>query len=84
MKSLPSDPNVNRIPSLDALRGIAILMVNLGHFIPARVALGDASYHVVSLGRGGVVLFFLLSGYLVFRNIEKQDTATFISRRPSC
>lgn len=27
------------------------------------------------------MMFFLLSGYLVFRNIEKQDTATFISRR---
>ncbi|MBB5054207.1 peptidoglycan/LPS O-acetylase OafA/YrhL [Afipia massiliensis] len=81
LKSLPSDLNVNRIPSLDALRGIAILMVIFGHFIPIRIALGDASYHVSSLGRGGVVLFFLLSGYLVFRNIEKQDTITFISRR---
>lgn len=73
--------DAGRIPSLDVLRGIAILMVIFGHFIPARVALGDASYHVSSLGRGGVLLFFLLSGYLVFRNIEKQDTITFISRR---
>ncbi len=81
LKSLPSDLNVNRIPSLDALRGVAILMVIFGHFIPARVSLGDAFYHVSSLGRGGVMLFFLLSGYLVFRNIEKQDTITFISRR---
>lgn len=70
-----------RIPSLDVLRGIAILMVIFGHFIPARTALGVASYHVSSFGRGGILLFFLLSGYLVFRNIEKQDAVTFISRR---
>lgn len=73
--------DAGRIPSLDALRGIAILMVIFGHFIPARIALGEASYHVSSLGRGGVILFFLLSGYLVFRNIERQDAITFISRR---
>lgn len=74
-------PSPARIPSLDALRGVAILMVILGHFVPIRMELGDASYHVNSLGRGGVMLFFLLSGYLVFKNIEKQDTVTFISRR---
>jgi peptidoglycan/LPS O-acetylase OafA/YrhL len=74
-------PATGRIPSLDSLRGIAILMVIFGHFIPARISLGEAQYHVNSLGRGGVMLFFLLSGYLVFRNIEKQDTVTFISRR---
>lgn len=74
-------PDAGRIPSLDVLRGIAILTVVFGHFIPARIALGQAAYHVSSLGRGGVLLFFLLSGYLVFRNIEKQDPLTFISRR---
>lgn len=74
-------PDTARIPSLDVLRGIAISMVIFGHFIPARIALGVASYHVSSFGRGGVLLFFLLSGYLVFRNIEKQDAVTFISRR---
>lgn len=73
--------DTGRIQSLDVLRGIAILMVILGHFSTVRIALGDASYHVSSLGRGGVMLFFLLSGYLVFRNIEKQDTITFVSRR---
>ncbi len=74
-------PDAGRIPSLDVLRGIAILAVVFGHFVPARIALGQAAYHVSSLGRGGVLLFFLLSGYLVFRNIEKQDPLTFISRR---
>lgn len=73
--------DAGRIMSLDVLRGVAILMVIFGHFIPARIALGDASYHVSSLGRGGVMLFFLLSGYLVFRNVEKQDAVTFVSRR---
>lgn len=74
-------PDASRISSLDVLRGVAIFMVVVGHFIPARIALGEGAYHVTSLGRGGVMLFFLLSGYLVFRNVEKQDAVTFVSRR---
>jgi peptidoglycan/LPS O-acetylase OafA/YrhL len=83
MSSLAAKPEASegRITSLDVLRGLAILMVIFGHFIPARIALGDASYHVSSLGRGGVMLFFLLSGYLVFRNVERQNAVTFVSRR---
>lgn len=76
----PDDLTV-RILSLDSLRGIAILMVVFGHFFPSRLQLGDAAYHITSLGRGGVMLFFLLSGYLVFRNLERQNTSAFLSRR---
>jgi peptidoglycan/LPS O-acetylase OafA/YrhL len=70
-----------RFLALDTLRGIAILMVIFGHFLPDRLVFGDVAYHVTSLGLGGVILFFLLSGYLIFRNVERQDTATFLSRR---
>jgi peptidoglycan/LPS O-acetylase OafA/YrhL len=79
--ALSQDEFAGRIRSLDSLRGVAILMVLFGHFIPLQMHLGDGAYHVTSLGRGGVVLFFLLSGYLVFRSLEKQDIVTFISRR---
>jgi peptidoglycan/LPS O-acetylase OafA/YrhL len=70
-----------RFLALDTLRGLAILMVVFGHFLPDRLVFGGVAHHVNSLGRGGVILFFLLSGYLIFRNVERQDTATFLSRR---
>jgi peptidoglycan/LPS O-acetylase OafA/YrhL len=70
-----------RFLALDTLRGVAILMVVFGHFLPDRLVFGSVAHHVNSLGRGGVILFFLLSGYLIFRNVERQDTATFLSRR---
>ena len=77
----PPTSTLDRISSLDTLRGAAILMVIFGHFLPLSIPLGRADYHVSSLGRGGVLLFFLLSGYLVFRNVERQNTVTFLSRR---
>lgn len=70
-----------RISSLDTLRGVAILMVVIGHYLPGNVISGDAAWHVTSLGRGGVILFFLLSGYLIFWNVERQPSAIFLSRR---
>ncbi len=70
-----------RLLALDTLRGAAILMVVLGHFLPDRLAFGGLAHHVNSLGRGGVILFFLLSGYLIFRSVEREATTTFLSRR---
>jgi peptidoglycan/LPS O-acetylase OafA/YrhL len=70
-----------RFLALDTLRGVAILMVVFGHFLPERLVFGGVAHHVNSLGRGGVILFFLLSGYLIFRSVERQDTTTFLSRR---
>lgn len=71
----------DRIDSLDTLRGAAILMVMTGHFLPGNLFSGAAAWHVTSLGRGGVILFFLLSGYLIFWNVERQTTTIFLSRR---
>jgi len=70
-----------RLLALDTMRGVAILMVLFGHFLPDRIVFGQLAHHVASMGRGGVLLFFLLSGYLIFRNVERQDTSIFLSRR---
>ncbi len=70
-----------RISALDTLRGAAILMVMAGHYLPDRVVFGSVAWHVTSLGRGGVILFFLLSGYLIYWNVERQRPAIFLSRR---
>jgi peptidoglycan/LPS O-acetylase OafA/YrhL len=70
-----------RISALDSLRGMAILMVMAGHYLPGHVLSGSAAWHVTSLGRGGVILFFLLSGYLIYWNVERQTAGIFLSRR---
>lgn len=73
----------SRIPALDSLRGIAILMVVASHLIPGFIipeesALGQ---FVNSFGTGGVLLFFFLSGYLIFRNLHRQALPVFLARR---
>src|SRR5882672_5687186 len=58
-----------RIPALDGLRGVAILMVLLNHFLPDR---NYAPSRVMTWlsnaarsGWAGVDLFFVLSGFLI-------------------
>ncbi len=66
-----------RIPSLDGIRGMAIIMVILGH--------GAYSYPLPSFleplanGRLGVKVFFVLSGYLIYNLTfrELRVTGTF-------
>ena len=61
-------PNARHIPALDAIRGLAILVVTLYRFRPTS---GDASVAcdwlatVLSHGQRGVDLFFVLSGFLI-------------------
>jgi peptidoglycan/LPS O-acetylase OafA/YrhL len=53
-----------RVPELDGLRGIAILLVLLFHFTPTAGPLFFLA-HVFQAGWIGVDLFFVLSGYLI-------------------
>ncbi|GAB6903952.1 acyltransferase family protein [Kineosporia succinea] len=46
----------HRIPALDGLRGLAVLMVVVSHV---------SSYHAELLGPAGVAIFFVLSGFLI-------------------
>lgn len=71
----------SRISALDSLRGIAILMVAACHFVPIYVLTGAPGTIVGSFGIGGVLLFFLLSGYLIFRNLHRQSPTVFFMRR---
>jgi peptidoglycan/LPS O-acetylase OafA/YrhL len=57
-----------RNAGLDALRGVACLLVMGFHFFGAQQAMfpnGDILARAASLGWSGIDLFFVLSGYLV-------------------
>ena len=57
-----------RVPSVDGLRGLAIILVMLSHFVraPQSGLLVDRIFwRVASVGWCGVDLFFVLSGFLI-------------------
>jgi peptidoglycan/LPS O-acetylase OafA/YrhL len=55
-----------RIPSLDGVRGVAILMVLVWHYVACQVTTHSGKMiQELSLGWSGVDLFFVLSGFLI-------------------
>ncbi len=80
-----------RIKSLDALRGLAALLVVIHHLY--LVALGDGvaaawpaatPLNIVVLGRPNVILFFVLSGYVLtlpFLGHEPQGYGRYLLKR---
>lgn len=75
---------MNRIPTLDGWRGIAILLVLVTHL---QISLLGRLYHGypwMNLGQHGVGLFFVLSGYLITSLLlreDKIDLPAFYMRR---
>src|SRR5258705_9053837 len=71
MRPMPQAEQVNRIPALDGVRGLAILAVLAYHVaIFARpftnnIFLNVRLVRMVSMGWAGVDLFFVLSGFLI-------------------
>ena len=60
-----------RVPSLDGLRGVSILLVLLGH-----TALSDHAPHMLApfshAGNVGVRFFFIISGFLITTLLMKE------------
>jgi peptidoglycan/LPS O-acetylase OafA/YrhL len=73
-------PVQSRIPQLDGLRGIAILLVLLGHQAQKSI---QANLPCESLAALGVLLFFVLSGFLITTILisEQQYFGTVNLRR---
>ncbi|HWD86978.1 MAG TPA: acyltransferase [Mucilaginibacter sp.] len=70
--SIPPDLQRPHFYSLDGLRGVAIIMVVLSHLnLSAAFA-----YHLFFNGELGVVLFFVLSGFLITSLCLKEKVAT--------
>ncbi len=70
-----------RLPALDGLRGAAVLLVLAAHFLSGTLFTGAFGILSYSFGPAGVLLFFLLSGYLIFRNLQRQSLPVFLARR---
>lgn len=73
-KSATNIPNSNRIEWIDAAKGIAIILVVLGHFISANSFLNRfiSSFHMP--------LFFTLSGIFVIKKLDVNFKAHFSNR----
>jgi peptidoglycan/LPS O-acetylase OafA/YrhL len=72
-----------RIAELDSVRGLAALTVLLGHLAMVH-GLGDVAYRVVSgAGRAAVVVFFVLSGFVLSLPFYRRhvDYGAFVVRR---
>ena len=67
---MPASPSKQRIPELDGLRGLAILLVLIFHYVSQEGVLphgtlADRLQRLVIMGWTGVDLFFVLSGFLI-------------------
>ena len=63
-----SDQKSSHNPALDGLRGLAVLLVVLAHLSNNKILLFDF-LNFGGIGKSGVYLFFLLSSYLLDRQI---------------
>lgn len=87
----PANSPTERISALDGIRGFAILLVFLFHFtgfyasIDYSLTPGGIGYNIVSFFRAGhigVDLFFVISGYLITRSLDRNKSGfTFLKHR---
>lgn len=73
----------SRLQFLDALRGIAVLLVIFAHFTQDQSAvIKTFGSSIFQIGQAGVSLFFLISGYIIPRSINGAPSlAVFWARR---
>ena len=75
---------MDRIPTLDGWRGIAILLVLVTHLQLSLLGHLYGGYRWIDLGQHGVNLFFVLSGYLITSRLlgeNKINLKAFYLRR---
>src|SRR5579875_425218 len=81
-----SNPTGRRIPSLDGIRAISILMVCYGHLCGTRhfpVAIADYGRWCGDVTHLGVLVFFVISGFLITSLLvgERETTGTISLKR---
>jgi len=62
------------IPELDGFRGFAVLVVVIGHYLEFRLPV--PSPYFATLDKLGVLLFFVLSGFLITGLLHRERVAT--------
>lgn len=62
------------IPELDGFRGLAVLVVVAGHYLEFR--LPHRNPYFATLDKLGVLLFFVLSGFLITGLLDRERSAT--------
>ena len=74
---------MNRNQSLDTIRGIAIFLVIIAHYFSNTIKydgitkiLGDYDINIGIIGRMGVMLFFFLSGFLIYHSLHNTSSIT--------
>jgi peptidoglycan/LPS O-acetylase OafA/YrhL len=73
-----SDAGDDRLPALDGLRAMSILLVLATHLLP----LGPKVWKLnAAAGAMGMSLFFALSGFLIVRTLANSGVAAFALRR---
>jgi peptidoglycan/LPS O-acetylase OafA/YrhL len=71
-----------QLDCLDGIRGLAILLVLVGHLIAAKLSLIEGlDSTVTGTGQLGVYLFFVLSAFLLTRALIKKDQATLRDKK---
>ncbi|MFJ6618603.1 acyltransferase family protein [Kitasatospora sp. NPDC091335] len=80
---MPKPPSSARLGWLDALRGIAALAVAMHHFgLLDKIPHGAKVPQYLDLGFFGVMLFFLVSGYIIPASLERRgDVRAFWAGR---
>jgi peptidoglycan/LPS O-acetylase OafA/YrhL len=76
------NPPTQRMGGLDTARGLAILLVVVFHYFHDRILGGIPNVVVGPFGLGGVALFFMLSGFLIERHLNRDaDLFRYFNRR---
>jgi peptidoglycan/LPS O-acetylase OafA/YrhL len=63
----------HHIPELDGFRGLAVLLVVVGHYVEYRLPVNT---HLATLPKLGVLLFFVLSGFLITGLLYRERLAS--------
>lgn len=83
MSQSPRPPASQRLAHIDALRGLAVLLVLASHIVEQSPAspLRTLLFRQLALGHLGVCLFFMISGYVIALSVAKTPLPTFWTRR---